>query len=71
MIDDDLRVPDGGEFPIMVRGRAVVIERAGAGVAAWVPSLPGCVAVADDEPETLRLIGEGIDLHVEALERER
>jgi predicted RNase H-like HicB family nuclease len=45
----------------------VVIEQGETGFGAYVPDLPGCVAVGETEEETLRLIREAITLHVEAL----
>lgn len=46
---------------------AVVLERGGKSVGAWVPDLPGCVAVGESESESLRLIQEAIELHVREL----
>ena len=46
---------------------AVVIERSSDGYGAYVPDLPGCVAVADTVAEVERLIREAIDLHIEGL----
>ena len=45
----------------------VVIERGETGFGAYVPDLPGCVAVGETEEETLRLVREAIALHLEAL----
>ena len=45
----------------------VVIERGDTSVGAYVPDLPGCVAVADTEEEALRLVREAIALHIEGL----
>ena len=39
--------------------------------AAYVPDLPGCVAVAETRREVLKLIREGITLHIEALREAR
>ena len=46
---------------------AIVIERAGASYGAYVPDLPGCVAVGESEAEARQLIREAIALHVDAL----
>jgi len=46
---------------------AIVIEREGASFGAYVPDLPGCVAVGESEAEARQLIREAIALHVEAL----
>ena len=48
----------------------VIIERGESGYGAYVPDLPGCVAVGSTREEALRLVQEAIALHVEAL-RER
>jgi len=45
----------------------VVIEREGPSFGAYVPDLPGCVAVAKSLPAVRRLIREAIDLHLEDL----
>jgi predicted RNase H-like HicB family nuclease len=34
---------------------------------AYVPDLPGCVAVGETRREVLKLIREGIQLHIEAM----
>jgi len=46
---------------------AIVIETSPSGFGAYVPDLPGCVAVAETEPEVRDLIRQAIELHVEAL----
>jgi predicted RNase H-like HicB family nuclease len=46
---------------------AVVIERSRTGVGAYVPDLPGCVAVAESEAEVRQLLREAIELHLDAL----
>ena len=45
----------------------VVIETTPTSVGAYVPDLPGCVAVGADRDEALRLIREGIEFHLEGL----
>jgi len=45
----------------------VVIEKSETGFGAYVPDLPGCVAVGETRDETLALIREAIELHVESL----
>jgi predicted RNase H-like HicB family nuclease len=40
------------------------------GWGAYVPDLPGCVAVAETKEETERLIREAIPLHLESLREE-
>ena len=46
---------------------AVVIEKGETSYGAYVPDLPGCVAVADTKSELERLIAEAISLHLESL----
>ena len=46
---------------------AVVIERGEASFGAYVPDLPGCVAVGETEEETRVLIREAIAFHLEGL----
>jgi len=46
---------------------AVVLEQSETGYGAYVPDLPGCVAVGDTEPETLALIREAIEFHLDGL----
>lgn len=52
-----------------MRRYAVVIERAADGsFSAYVPDLPGCVAVGQDSPEAAQvLIHEAIDAHIAGL----
>jgi predicted RNase H-like HicB family nuclease len=45
----------------------VAVEKGKKGFGAYVPDLPGCVAVAETRREVLKLIREGIELHLEAL----
>ena len=46
---------------------AVVIEKSETGYGAYVPDLPGCVAVGETLVETERLIREAVEFHVEGL----
>ena len=46
---------------------AIVIEKAESNYAAYVPDLPGCVAVGDTVEETEREIQEAIGFHLEGL----
>jgi len=48
----------------------VVIERGDTSVGAYVPDLPACAAVGETEEEALRLVGEAIALHIEALKEQ-
>lgn len=45
----------------------VVVEKGETSYGAYVPDLPGCVAVAKTRREVMKLIREGIKLHIEAL----
>ena len=45
----------------------VVIEQGEESYGAYVPDLPGCVAVGDSREEVLALIQEAIVLHLEML----
>jgi len=45
----------------------VVVEKGDNSYGAYVPDLPGCVAVAETEPEVLELIQEAIELHLESM----
>lgn len=46
---------------------AVVIEKSETGYGAYVPDLPGCVAVGETLGETERLIREAVEFHVDGL----
>jgi len=45
----------------------VVIERGPTSFGAYVPDLPGCVAVGETEQEVKQLIQEAIEFHLEDL----
>ncbi len=45
----------------------VIIERGDNSFGAYVPDLPGCVAVAETRAEVLDLIAEAIEFHLEGL----
>ena len=48
----------------------VIVEQGENGFGAYVPDLPGCVAVGETKDEALRLIQEAIGLHLESLREE-
>ncbi|MBF0471059.1 MAG: type II toxin-antitoxin system HicB family antitoxin [Gammaproteobacteria bacterium] len=48
----------------------VVIEEGENSFGAFVPDLPGCVAVAESEQEVRELIQEAISFHLEDLQHE-
>ena len=49
---------------------AVVYETAESGFAAYVPDLPGCVAVGNTLDEVRALIREAVSFHIEGLRLE-
>jgi predicted RNase H-like HicB family nuclease len=49
---------------------AVVIEKAANNYSAYVPDLPGCVAVGDTIEEVERSIREAITFHLEGLQKD-
>jgi predicted RNase H-like HicB family nuclease len=46
---------------------AIVIEKGARNYSAYVPDLPGCVAVGDTIEETQREIQEAIEFHLEGM----
>ncbi len=48
----------------------VVLEQGPTSWGAYVPDLPGCVAVGESEQEALQLIREAIGFHLEGLKEE-
>jgi predicted RNase H-like HicB family nuclease len=49
---------------------AIVIEKSGNGYGAYVPDLPGCVAVGGSLEETEVLIKEAIEFHMEGMKED-
>jgi predicted RNase H-like HicB family nuclease len=45
----------------------VIVEKGETSFGAYVPDLPGCVAVGETKDEVLTLIREAINLHLESL----
>jgi len=45
----------------------VIFEQGETSIGAYVPDLPGCVAVGETKDEVLGLIREAIELHLESL----
>ena len=45
----------------------VVVEKGSTSFGAYVPDLPGCIAVGESREEVLQSIHEAIELHLEAL----
>jgi predicted RNase H-like HicB family nuclease len=48
----------------------VIIEKGETAYGAYVPDLPGCIAAAETREETLQLIKEAIEFHIEGLRAE-
>ena len=48
----------------------IIVERGEKSYGAYVPDLPGCVAVGESEAEVEHLIREAIELHLEVLREE-
>jgi predicted RNase H-like HicB family nuclease len=46
---------------------AIVIEKSPTSYGAYVPDLPGCIAVGETEEEVRELIAEAIDFHIEGM----
>ena len=49
---------------------AVVIEKGPTSYGAYVPDLPGCVAVGDTVQEVRKLIAEAIQVHIEGMRQD-
>ncbi len=48
---------------------AVVIEQGPDSFGAYVPDLPGCIAVAGSRAEAVQLIQEAIEIHLQGLQQ--
>ena len=48
----------------------VIVERGESGYGAFVPDLPGCIAVDEDREQTLRLVDEAVAFHIAGLRAE-
>jgi len=49
---------------------AVIIEQGETSYGAYVPDLPGCVAVAETRDEVMSLIKDAIEFHLEGIKQE-
>jgi predicted RNase H-like HicB family nuclease len=49
---------------------AILIEKGPASYGAYVPDLPGCVAVGETAAEAKKLIAEAVPLHLEGLRKD-
>jgi predicted RNase H-like HicB family nuclease len=45
----------------------VIVEQGETSFGAYVPDLPGCVAIGASRDEAMQLIREAIELHIESL----
>ena len=43
----------------------IIIEKGKNNYSAYIPDLPGCAATSDSENKLLKLMEEGIELHIE------
>ena len=50
--------------------RVVIVEKGPSSFGAYVPDLPGCVAVGESKEEALALIHEAIAFHIEGLKED-
>ena len=46
-----------------------LLEQSDNSIGAYVPDLPGCVAVAETKVEVMKLIREAIELHIDSLRK--
>jgi predicted RNase H-like HicB family nuclease len=53
-----------------MRRYAIIIEKGDSGYGAFVPDLPGCVAVDKSIQETERLIKKAIEFHLEGMKED-
>jgi predicted RNase H-like HicB family nuclease len=56
--------------PVPETRYAVIIEKAEHNYSAYVPDLPGCVAVGDTIEETERSIQEAIEFHIQGMRKD-
>ena len=54
----------------MIMRYAIIIEQGRENFSAYAPDFPGCVAAANTERETLALMKEALEMHIEDM-RER
>jgi predicted RNase H-like HicB family nuclease len=48
----------------------VIVEKGETSYGAYVPDLPGCVAVGETRDEAMRLIREAIEFHLDGLRQD-
>ena len=49
----------------------IVLEKGESSFGAFVPDLPGCIAAGETPQETLQLIKEAIEFHIEGLKADK
>ena len=49
----------------------VILEKGATSYGAFVPDLPGCIAAGESKEETLNLIREAIEFHLEGLREDK
>ena len=49
---------------------AVVIEKGPESFGAYVPDIPGCVAVGETRSDVVRLIQEAVEMHLQGLQEQ-
>ena len=49
---------------------AIIIEPSENGYSAYAPDVPGCVAAGDTQEETVRLMREALDFHLDGLRQD-
>jgi len=49
----------------------VILEEGESSFGAYVPDLPGCVAVAETKTEVLKLIHDAMEFHLEGLREDK
>jgi predicted RNase H-like HicB family nuclease len=48
----------------------IIVERGETSYGAYVPDLPGCVAVGETKEEVMELIREAVEMHIESMRRD-
>jgi predicted RNase H-like HicB family nuclease len=64
------RVTNAKRFRDPMEKDLVMIEKGDSSYGAYVPDLPGCVAVGETEEEVLNLIHDAIEFHLDGLHEE-
>lgn len=59
--------PAAPPTPAMVREYTVILEKGENNWSAYVPDLPGCIATGKTRKDTLELMREAIEFHIEGM----